>query len=309
MTQPSNLRITDVHGHIPSDGVGGFAGALLEALNRYGIQRIVVSGLGRGWPPKPTPADLRTGNEDVVALMRRLPGRVWGHIYVSLDEPGASVEMLNEFVGVEGMVSVKIWIARKCTDPKGEPVIQRAVELGLPMLIHTYFRSGGNLAGESSPADVAELARRFPAGRFVCAHLVTAAYEWNCKAIRDVPNVFGDIGGNPPEAGGVEFAVRELGEDRVVFGSDVPCRGFGNPLGKVLGADLPGHVKEKILVHNPLQALFGNRRRPCPGVSLVVPGQRGFNHGRHDHKENRYEDTGLHGPGRNQRHLQLRPDP
>jgi len=251
------LSPLDVHGHIPSDRSGAFADTLTAAMERYGIARLVVSGMGLGWPQRPTPADLRTGNNDVVRLIARLPDRVWGHLYVSLDEPEASLQMLDEYAGVEGMVSVKIWVARKCTDPKGEPVIARAVELGLPMLIHTYFRSGGNMEGESSPADVAEVARRFPAGRFMAAHLISGAYEWNCKAIRDTPNVFGDIGGNPAEAGGIEFAVRELGEDRVVFGSDVPCRGFGNPLGKVLGADIPDHVKAKILTDNPRRALFG----------------------------------------------------
>jgi predicted TIM-barrel fold metal-dependent hydrolase len=46
------------------------------------------------------------------------------------------------------------------------------------------------------------------------------------------------------------MAVRELGAERVVYGSDVPGRGFASQLAKVQGADVPDAAKRLILGEN-----------------------------------------------------------
>ncbi|HOJ20752.1 MAG TPA: amidohydrolase family protein, partial [Armatimonadota bacterium] len=62
-----------------------------------------------------------------------------------------------------------------------------------------------------------------------------------------------DTSGGDPEAGVVEYAVRQLGAERVLFGSDVPGRSYGVQLGKVLGAQLTPEQRDLIL--------FGNAER------------------------------------------------
>jgi uncharacterized protein len=46
------------------------------------------------------------------------------------------------------------------------------------------------------------------------------------------------------------MAVRELGADRVIYGSDVGGRSFGSQLAKVQGALIPDDAKRKILGGN-----------------------------------------------------------
>ena len=46
------------------------------------------------------------------------------------------------------------------------------------------------------------------------------------------------------------MAVRELGADRVIYGSDVAGRSFASQLGKVQGADIPDAAKKKVLGEN-----------------------------------------------------------
>ena len=62
-----------------------------------------------------------------------------------------------------------------------------------------------------------------------------------------------DPSGAAPEAGIVEFAVCQMGAERVLFGSDAPGRSYGVQLGKVLGADLTPGQRDLIL--------FGNMER------------------------------------------------
>ena len=45
-------------------------------------------------------------------------------------------------------------------------------------------------------------------------------------------------------------AVKVVGADRVLLGSDMPCRSFGNGLGKVLGANISAAARRKILGQN-----------------------------------------------------------
>jgi predicted TIM-barrel fold metal-dependent hydrolase len=51
------------------------------------------------------------------------------------------------------------------------------------------------------------------------------------------------------------MAVRELGAERVLYGSDVHGRSFGSQLGRVLGADIPDDAKRMILRENLVRLL------------------------------------------------------
>jgi len=65
-----------------------------------------------------------------------------------------------------------------------------------------------------------------------------------------VKNLYSDVAGSDPTAGYVEMAVRELGADRIIYGSDVGGRSFASQLGKVMGAQIPAAAREQILSGN-----------------------------------------------------------
>jgi predicted TIM-barrel fold metal-dependent hydrolase len=58
------------------------------------------------------------------------------------------------------------------------------------------------------------------------------------------------MAGFDPTSGAIEMAVRELGVERVVYGSDVGGRSFASQLAKTLGADIPETAKQLILGGN-----------------------------------------------------------
>ena len=124
----------------------------------------------------------------------------------------------------------------------------------MPVLQHAWLKTTGNLPGESTPFDVADLARRHPLARIIMAHLNGVGYR-GIEAVVDVPNVVVDTSGGDPESGLVEAAVHRLGARRVVYGSDAPIRHFGVTMNKVLGADIPDEAKRSILWDNALRVL------------------------------------------------------
>jgi predicted TIM-barrel fold metal-dependent hydrolase len=94
-----------------------------------------------------------------------------------------------------------------------------------------------------------ELAKRHPQAQFICGH-TGGNWELGIRAIRDTKNICAEIAGSDPTSGFTEMAVRELGAERVVYGSDVGGRSFASQIAKVLGAEIPDSAKELILGGN-----------------------------------------------------------
>jgi len=116
-------------------------------------------------------------------------------------------------------------------------------------LQHANDRVDANLPGESSCADVAALAARHPDAALICAHTGND-WERGIRMIRAAKNVWAEVCGSDPTAGFVEMAVRELGAERVLYGSDAGGRSFASQLAKVVGANVPDDAKRLILGGN-----------------------------------------------------------
>jgi predicted TIM-barrel fold metal-dependent hydrolase len=160
-----------------------------------------------------------------------------------------SLQELDRCVRDGPMVGVKLWVAKRCNAPELDPIVEHAASLEAVVLQHTYMKITGNLPGESVPSDIAELARRHPSAPLIAAHS-GADWELGIRALRRTKNVAVDICGFDPTAGVVEMAVRELGAERVLYGSDAGLRTFASQLAKVMGADIPESARSLILGGN-----------------------------------------------------------
>ncbi len=241
--------IWDAHGHLGGGNTPEESMArTLRFADRMGIERVVVS-MGMSFVHDPSPEELRRQNDDVLRAVRFAPDRVFGFVYVNPKYVAESLREMDRCVRDGPMVGVKLWVAMHCNEPSLDPIVRRAVELKAPILQHTYLKVTGNLPGESTPADLVELARRHPDASFLCAH-TGADWERGIRWIRAVNNVWADVCGSDPTAGMVEMAVRELGAERVVYGSDFPGRSFASQLAKVTSADLPEAGRGLILGGN-----------------------------------------------------------
>jgi predicted TIM-barrel fold metal-dependent hydrolase len=225
-----------------------------ETARRAGVEKMCLFSLHASCPYEPAPAQCREANDWALAMRDVAPEVFLPFCYVSPAHPEAAIAEIDRCVAGEGMVGIKLWVARRATDPGLDPILERAAALDVPVLQHAWDKTTGNLPGESTPADVAELARRHPQARIIMAHLNGAGLR-GIEAIADCPNVVVDTSGGDPQSSIVEIAVAALGPSRVVYGSDAPIRHFGVSLGKVLGADLPDAVKRDLLWNNAARLL------------------------------------------------------
>ena len=245
------FEIWDVHTHlsgVPGDTPEARLGKLLEYADRLGIARLCVF-MGMNWSYDPSPETMRRDNDEVLRALRHFPDRAFGFVYLNPRHTQASLDELNRCVRDGPMVGVKLWVAQRCSEPTLDPIVARATELKAPVLQHCWLKITGNLPGESTPRDVAQLAARHPRATIICAH-TGGEWEGGIRAIRPHPQVYAELCGSDPTAGFTEMAVRELGAERVLYGSDAGGRSFASQLAKVLGADISAHAKRLLLAGN-----------------------------------------------------------
>ena len=250
-TMSDTPEIWDLHCHL--SGIEGRNPAqrmtrLLRYADRMGIARLCVY-MGMRWSYVPSPADMRQQNDDVLEAIAAYPDRVLGFVYLNPQHTDESLRELDRCVADGPMVGVKLWVATRANEARLDPLIERATELQAPVFQHTWIKVMGNLPGESTPMELASLAKRHPQATLICGH-AGGDWERGIRAVRPYSNVFVDLGGGDPVAGITEMAVRELGFERVLYGSDAPGRSFASQLGKVYGARVSNEAKSAILGAN-----------------------------------------------------------
>jgi uncharacterized protein len=248
-----NFRIWDVHGHLgamPGNEPEERLQLLIRHMDRLGIERVILSQGFEEFEYHSTPEQVRIENDRVLRAVKHFPDRAYGSLYISPDNVEFCLEEFDRCVRDGPMVSIgEIETDVRCNSPAFDPIVERAVAHNVPIYQHTWINSLGDGPGESSPFDLVELARRHPQAKFVCMH-TGGNWEIGIRAIRDCENIWAEIAGSDPTAGFTEMAVRELGAERVIYGSDVGGRSFGSQVGKVLGANISDEAKELILGGN-----------------------------------------------------------
>jgi predicted TIM-barrel fold metal-dependent hydrolase len=251
----------------------GFAGEtprermenMIRFADRMGVERMCVF-LGMKEAFHGGVDEMRQQNDEVVEAVSHSNGRALGYAFMDpfSDVPGC-VDEMNRCVRDGPMVGLKFeydTIRHPNEQPRApsygtprnldflDPIFQRAGELNAVIMHHTWINSTGpEDIAESTPMEIAQLARHHPNVTVVCGH-TGGNWELGIRAIRGVKNVYADLCGSDPVAGYTEMAVRELGPERVMYGSDVGGRSFASQLGKVMGADLTDATRRLILGGN-----------------------------------------------------------
>lgn len=144
---------------------------------------------------------------------------------------------------------VKLSIQMNARDERLEPLAAYLQEHDIPVLFHSWYKTVNKYRYESDPLDIVDLACRFPELRILMAHL-TGCKKRGVQDIKKYENIFIDTSGSQPEDGYLEYAIDELGADRIVFGSDFPGRDIGTQLGRIYSVDMDDEMRNKILYKN-----------------------------------------------------------
>jgi len=192
-------------------------------------------------------------NDLTIELVKKHPDSLVGFCYLNpANSPDFMIEEIERCVVKNGFKGLKFEISLNCRSKKLDVVMQKAGELGCAVIQHSWYRPAGRYNEESTPADIADLASRFPDVKIIMPHLAGCGM----RGILDIAghkNVYVDSSGSLAVAGMVEYAVKTLGADRIIYGSDIPGRDFSAQIGRIYGAEISKKDKIKILGLNAVK--------------------------------------------------------
>ena len=249
--------IFDAHLHIPSDNGENFQWHLVTRnmpefvayLDRCGVRRGVISS---SWSNKAqTPDDYCQGNREVAKYVDRYKGRFRGSAVITpfrIDEALREIEECHKNLGF-------VWLGEFCNymtgyrydTPEWTEVMKLATKLRLVIQIHTNVK------------EMQYLADAFPDATIVFPHLGGNRDDIFARIaiVAKHKNAHIDLSGSGIERVGIlERAVKEIGADRVLYGSDFTINEPSAVIARVKNAFLTPADREKILFRN-VERLLG----------------------------------------------------
>ncbi len=243
------LGLIDVHVHVFLNNE--LNDRLFYWMRVFNIERAYVSispfELGSLNPPH---EDVLKGNMKVLELCNSKPylrGMAFINPLNHQDVDLAEKLLKKGFSGIG-----EVYRSVKLRGRVAEPLMRLALEYDVPVLIHTAHRLyPHDRPRENTPLDVKALAKKWPSARIIMSHITGGGdWEYALETIRDVNNVYIDIGGSVQDSGVLEKAVRLLGPERVLFASD---NLYAQAVGRVESAELDEDVKIMIYRESALR--------------------------------------------------------
>jgi predicted TIM-barrel fold metal-dependent hydrolase len=197
--------------------------AVMRRLSRSGAGRLLVEATHRALL---TPeGDLRLSgqvvgiyarpdNAPVARLCAAHPDRFFGWVFLNPRNNPGVLDELERWRSAPGMIGIKLhphWHDYR-TEILG-PVLRRAEELGLPVLIHLGFRGRG---------DFRAICRAHPRLKVVSAHAGFPFYDdlWAYRG--ECPNLYVDLSSPYIDEALARAAVKAMGPERCLYGTDAP---------------------------------------------------------------------------------------
>lgn len=254
MNEVMKYRKFDAHCHPDAD-----LAQQVDMADRFGISWMQISlpvTNFSGTEPE-GPEQVRENNDIVIDAVKKHPDRFIGFFTLNPRYGKESIEELKRCVDL-GMVGYKGYTQVKVNDPLYFPIIEKLIDLKMIIFMHGFCQIGmagyrmkydtGRFPNTTLPEDMVDAAKRYPEGVFHFAHIAGGGdWEYECKTFRDHPNIYVDTGGSNNEENIIDFAIRYLGEDRILFGTD-NC--YHQGIGKIMASNATETQKNKIFFDN-----------------------------------------------------------
>ncbi len=233
--------IIDAHAHLgkwyfPIDNVSPLQ--MTENMKRLGIDRTIVShSLSLTY-------DFREGNRLLSKIIRNHPGKIFGYTTVNLNYYEESIGEMKKYLNSNsGFVGVKVHPLlnrRRFDTPEGYKIAEQAALMGIPILIHTFN------SDLESPLHAAEVARKVSGVKIILAHM--GGFEWldGIQTALECENLWLEICSTANEPAKIEEAVRAVGAERILFGTDSTLFVPDYSWGMLQDADISGHQRTLI---------------------------------------------------------------
>jgi predicted TIM-barrel fold metal-dependent hydrolase len=270
-----NITLIDSHAHISHDGANGVgslpqlksdADGLFERDSVIGISKACISS----WVG--IVADYEAGNEIVYQAIRQYPSHFIGYASIDPNYVEDWAGELKQCYGEFGFVGIKPYYPRTHV-PYNDPRLAKWFRFGNQHRLFALLHPSDRFAEE-----VEEISHKYPEVKFLLAHsgMSFKAARDHCEIARKRKNVYVEITYTAVTYGSIELMVEEVGENKVLFGTDQPMRDPIPQLGWVAYSHISEKAKKKILGENMARVL--GRCRPLVRSHVASRGHKGAVH-------------------------------
>lgn len=254
-----DIGVIDAHGHIGPSTRGWFLPEndyetqlekLVARMDKLGVAQLYVSGENALF------GDCVPGNKIAEEKCKPYKGRIFGYVaYNPLYGEELVKEFDNFFAGgfFKGFKVLASYWKVKVTDPAYTPLLEYADKNSLPILYHTWDDSC------NSPAMFADIVKQYPNIRFLLGHSGGggSGRKEAVALAKENKNVFLEYCGSFTTPIDWLETFREVGFDRVMFGSDTSAHDQAWELGRLLSTPIADEKLMPVLKGN-MEKMMGD---------------------------------------------------
>jgi predicted TIM-barrel fold metal-dependent hydrolase len=240
------MKIVDTHVHFgdwmfPIPRVG--PEKLLSYMDLYQIEYSIVSS------SRAILYDFVEGNRELLAIIMNY-SRLWGYIVLNPHYPEESFREVEKYQNETKFVGFKFHPEQQAYRMNGKNAIKLLHHISntrseLPVLIHTFGKESVENAGEAGAL--------FPNLKIIMAHMGGETWQEGIDMAACCPNIYLDPCCSFSDADKIKTAVKTLGADRILFGSDATLLDPGFTIGMLRDAGITESQTEQIAYKNALK--------------------------------------------------------
>lgn len=253
--KPIPVPVIDTHTHLgPMNSSGmhqGFESTAetVRLADEVGINAMLTA------PMVMDQGNMEQANLETVLAMEQFPGRIYGNLMICPhDGEDAVKDMIRRYGTKPGFVGVKILTIYhgEPTRPEFAYAYDFAQEVGCPVTFHYW--------GDKLAKPVQTVLEKYPKLRVILAHQGggrATAMMTTVKMMRQCDRLFVDCCGSLYNTCNIRDMVELMGEDRIVFGTDVLYLDPRFEIGKVAFSGISEQAMRKIFAENYLRLNAG----------------------------------------------------
>lgn len=255
--KPISVPVIDAHSHILEDSVMGWYQSftsnsdIIALMDHIGIDCIVTA------PHSLIMGNMTYSNEVAADAAHEYPGRIYGYISIIPQEGLAEVKRnLDKYSKNSNFIGLKFLSGYHgtLTSVEYNYAFDFAREIGCPVLSHIWTNN-------PPMKEVEEVVKSRPSLKLLMAHQGGGTAESTddyVKLMKVYPNLYMEICGSLYNEYSIEEFVEMVGEDRVIYGSDMINLDPRFDFGRVTFSSLEDGVKKKIFAENYLNLIKGS---------------------------------------------------
>ena len=233
-------KIIDVHAHIGSDQRFLFrlnADNAIKVMDRFGIKKGYFSAI------ESLLCDYKLGNNYILDAVNRYPDRINGLVSINPYFRDEAIDELKKYVLEYGFRGVKFHPNYFYIEPSHDlssTVWEIMIELNVVLMNHTY--DGG--------VEVYKIAKKFPELTIIAYHMGGNLWKEAIDKLYELDNVYFEPSSSITDPCMIEYALKKVSIEKILFGSDIPFNDPAVSIGKILDSTLSFNDYEKIFYKN-----------------------------------------------------------